>query len=230
MKVIGLIGGMSWESTAVYYRLINEFVKEMLGGLHSCECLMYSVDFGPMEQLQREDRWAELSAMMIDIASRLQKGGAEMLVICSNTMHKCAADVQEAVDLPLLHIADTTAAEIQAASIATVGLLGTRYTTQQDFYKGILRDKHGIEVLVPVAEEAEQVHRIILDELVLGQIHDHSKETYKRIMNTLIAKGAKGIVLGCTEIPMLIKASDCTVPVFDTTRIHARKAVELALR
>ncbi|MCL4250135.1 MAG: aspartate/glutamate racemase family protein [Anaerolineae bacterium] len=229
MKTIGMIGGMSWESSLEYYRIVNETVKARLGGLHSAQTLMYSVDFAEIEVLQSEARWDEATAMMIDAARRLERGGADLIIICTNTMHKMADAVQAAVNIPLLHIADATAAQIQRQGLATVGLLGTRYTMEQDFYRGRLEQRHRLRVLVPGADDRATVNRIIYDELVLGDIRVESKAAYVRIMERLIADGAQGIILGCTEIGLLIQQQDCAVPVFDTTTIHAVAAVEAAL-
>ncbi len=229
MKTIGMIGGMSWESSLEYYRIVNETVKARLGGLHSAQTLMYSVDFAEIEVLQSEARWDEATAMMIDAARRLERGGADLIIICTNTMHKMADAVQAAVNIPLLHIADATAAQIQRQGLATVGLLGTRYTMEQDFYRGRLEQRHGLRVLVPGADDRATVNRIIYDELVLGDIRAESKAAYVRIMERLIADGAQGIILGCTEIGLLIQQQDCAVPVFDTTTIHAVAAVDAAL-
>jgi aspartate racemase len=229
MKTIGLIGGMSWESSAVYYEILNKAVREKLGGNHSCPCIMYSVDFAEIERLQHQGNWDQLSRIMIDAAGRLERGGAELLVICTNTMHKMAPEVEKSVSIPVIHIVDAIAAEIRSLNLNRVALLGTRFTMEQDFYKGRLLDKHGIQVLIPEEECLEKVHRIIYDELVKGIIRDESKETYQQIIGTLIERGAEGIILGCTEIPMLVKQADCTVPVFDSTMIHALQAVQLAL-
>ncbi|MCC6615086.1 MAG: aspartate/glutamate racemase family protein [Anaerolineae bacterium] len=229
MKTIGMIGGMSWESSLEYYRIVNETVKARLGGLHSARTLMYSVDFAEIEVLQSEGRWDEATSMMIDAARRLERGGADLIVICTNTMHKMADDVQAAVGIPLLHIADATAAQIQQQRLATIGLLGTRYTMEQDFYRGRLEQMHGLRVLVPDADRRALVNRIIYEELVLGEIKAESKAAYLRIIDALVAEGAQGIILGCTEIGLLIQQQDCAVPVFDTTTIHAMAAVEAAL-
>ncbi|HAN18354.1 MAG: aspartate racemase [Bacteroidetes bacterium GWC2_33_15] len=230
MKVIGLLGGMSWESSLVYYKIINEKVKEKLGGHHSCECVMYSVDFHQIKQLQFEGDWEQLTQIMIDAAKKIERGGAEMLTICTNTMHKMVPDIEKNIQIPIVHIADATAEVIKSMGIKKVALLGTRYTMEQDFYKGRLIHNHGIDVVIPGGDDLETIHNIIYDELVLGIIKQESKEAYKRIISTLIQEGARGIVLGCTEIPLLINQSDCDVPVFDTTQIHAEKTVEFALK
>ncbi|TSA31300.1 MAG: aspartate/glutamate racemase family protein [Porphyromonadaceae bacterium] len=229
MKVIGLIGGMSWESSAVYYDIINKTVKEKLGGHHSCKCLMYSVDFAVIEKLQHEGNWKQLTQIMIDAAQRLERGGAELLVIATNTMHKIAPEVEKSVRIPLIHIVDAVAEKIRAQGLSKAALLGTRYTMEQEFYKGRLTEKHGIEVIIPDLPGIEMVHRIIYRELVMGVIREESRQECIRIIQKLIDRGAEGIILGCTEIPLLVKQADCAVPVFDTTTIHAERAVEIAL-
>jgi len=229
MKVIGMIGGMSWESSIEYYRLINETVKEKLGGLHSAKCILYSVDFAEIEALQYQGRWQEAAQIMVDAASRVKAGGADFLVICTNTMHKMADDVEQAVSIPLLHIADATAKVIQAQGLRKIGLLGTKYTMEEDFYRGRLVNKHGLEVLIPDADDREVIHRVIYEELVLGKINSESREEYKLIIERLVAGGAQGIILGCTEIGLLVKQNDSQMPLFDTTYLHAVAAVELAL-
>jgi len=229
MKTIGLIGGMSWESTVEYYRIINEIVKERLGGLHSAKILMYSVDFEEIAELQHEGRWKELTDAMVEIARRLEEAGADVLLICTNTMHKMADDVQQELGIPLLNIIDVTAERIKKLGLRRVGLLGTRFTMEDDFYKSRLARKHEIEVLIPNKEEREVVHEIIYEELCLGVIRQSSKEKVKRIAKNLVSRGAEGIILGCTELPLLIRQEDCEVPVLDTTRIHAKAAVEYAI-
>ena len=229
MKTMGLIGGMSWESTVEYYKIINEIIKEKLGGLHSAKILMYSVDFEEIAELQHEGRWKELTEVMVEIAKRLEGAGADFLLICTNTMHKMADDVQQEIGIPLLNIIDVTAERIKKLGLRKVGLLGTKFTMEDDFYKGRLTRKHGIEVLIPDDEERQLVHDIIYDELCLGVIKQSSKEKVKRIVENLVSKGAEGIILGCTELPLLIKQEDCDVPVLDTTRIHAEAAVEYAI-
>ena len=229
MKTIGLIGGMSWESSLEYYRIINEKVKEKLGGLHSAQCLMYSVEFDQIQHLQHIGDWDRLTQIMVDTAQRLEKGGAEFVVICTNTMHRMANEVQASISIPILHIADATAQKVAAKGITNVGLLGTKFTMEQDFYKGRLTEKHGIAVTIPNEEERNSVHGIIYNELCLGQINQPSKGRYLQIIDGLVANGAQGVILGCTEIPLLVHQSDVTVPVFDTTRIHAEMAVEYAL-
>ncbi len=230
MKTIGLIGGMSWESSIEYYRIINEAVSEKLGGLHSASSLMYSVDFAEIEQLQHEGRWAEATEIMIAAARRLERGGADLLLICTNTMHKMADDVQQAIGIPLLHIADATAEKVRSSGIQRIGLLGTRFTMEEDFYKGRLAAKYGLDVLVPDADERALVHRVIYAELVMGQVNPESRSEYLRIVDQLRHSGAEGVILGCTEIGLLVHQEDCAVPLFDTTRIHALAAVEMALR
>lgn len=229
MKTIGLIGGMSWESSLVYYRIINETVKEELGGLHSARSIMYSVDFEEIEELQHKAKWDEATELMIDAAQRVEKGGADFVIICTNTMHKMADEVQRSIKIPLLHIADATAKKIKEQGLKKVGLLGTRFTMEEEFYKGRLSEKHGIEVVIPDERERVIVHDIIYKELCLGEIKDLSKEKFKKIIINLTAKGAEGIILGCTEIPLLVKQGDYEVPLFDTTMVHARFAVEYAL-
>lgn len=220
---------MSWESSLEYYRIINEKVKEKLGGLHSAQCLMYSVEFDQIQHLQHIGDWDRLTQIMVDTAQRLEKGGAEFVVICTNTMHRMANEVQASISIPILHIADATAQKVAAKGITNVGLLGTKFTMEQDFYKGRLTEKHGIAVTIPNEEERNSVHGIIYNELCLGQINQPSKGRYLQIIDGLVANGAQGVILGCTEIPLLVHQSDVTVPVFDTTRIHAEMAVEYAL-
>lgn len=229
MKLIGLIGGMSWESSLEYYRLINQQVRDRLGGQHSAKILMYSVDFAAIEQMQVEGRWEDAAHELASCAQRLERGGADFIVLCTNTMHKVAAAIQCATDLPLVHIADATAERIQQAGIRRVGLLGTAFTMEQDFYKGRLIEHYGLDVLVPDAPDRAVIHRVIYDELCLGKIVDESRAEYLRIMNSLAECGAEAIILGCTEIGLLIKPSDTSLRLFDTTLIHAEKAVELAL-
>jgi len=229
MKTIGLLGGMSWESSIEYYRIINETVKDRLGGLHSAQCLMYSVDFAEVERLQHADEWEALTLLMIEGMQRLARSGADCLVICTNTMHRMAPEIQAAIDLPLLHIADATADAIKAQGLHTVGLLGTRFTMEGDFYRGKLTLDHGLQVLIPDETERETVHRIIYSELVQGQIRAESRLAFQNVIAGLQAKGAQGVILGCTEIPLLIRQSDVSIPIFDTTRIHAEAAVDWAL-
>ena len=229
MKVIGLIGGMSWESTAEYYRIINETVKERLGGHHSAKILLYSVNFSELVKLQRDGRWEEATEFMCEAARRVELGGADCILICTNTMHKMAAEVQRAVVIPLLHIADATAMEIKKKGIGRVALLGTKYTMEEEFYKGRLRVKYGFEVLIPPEEDRSIINQIIYDELCLGKIEDESKKHFVRIINNLKERGGEGVILGCTEISLLIKDKDSPLELFDTTRIHARAAVDFAL-
>ncbi|MCF8002256.1 MAG: aspartate/glutamate racemase family protein [Halanaerobiales bacterium] len=229
MKTIGLIGGMSWESSLEYYRIINELVKEKLGEPHSAKTIMYSVDFAEFENLQHQGNWNLLTEKMIKIAKKLEKAGADMVLICTNTMHKMAPEVQESINIPLIHITDAASDEIKKQSIKKVGLLGTNFTMEQDFYKGGLKDKHGIEVVVPNEEERKIIHNVIYKELISGIIKDESRKEFKKIIEKLKTRGAKGVVLGCTEIPLLIKDKDVDIPVFNTTELHAKKAVEKAL-
>ena len=229
MKTIGLIGGMSWESSIEYYRITNETVRAKLGGLHSAKCIMYSVDFAEIEALQHQARWEEATELMIAAAQSVEKGGADFVVICTNTMHKLADEVQRHIQIPILHIADATAEKIQAQGLKTVGLLGTKFTMEEDFYKGRLTQKYGLEVMIPIAEERELVHRVIFDELCLGKVKQSSKAQYVSIMERLANDGAEGIILGCTEIGLLVQQEDSPVPLFDTTTIHALAAVERAL-
>lgn len=230
MKTIGLIGGMSWESSLEYYRIINKTVKAKLGGYHSAKSIMYSVDFGEIEKLQHQGRWEELTQIMIEAGQRVERAGADLVLLCTNTMHKMADDVQKNISIPLLHIADTTTERIKDRGLKKVGLLGTRFTMEQNFYKGRFTEKHGIEVIVPAEHDREIVHRVIFNELVLGTINQSSRIMFKAIINNLVTNGAEGIILGCTEIPLLIKQEDSEVPLFDTTTIHAQSAVALALR
>jgi aspartate racemase len=229
MKTIGLLGGMSWESSKEYYRLINEEVRRRLGGLHSAQCLMYSVDFAPIEALQHTEDWDLLTSLMIDAAGRLERGGAEFLVICTNTMHKLVDEMKTALYIPILHIADATAAAIRLRGLDTVGLLGTRFTMEEDFYAGRLTEEHSLKVIVPEERGREKVHRIIYEELVKGEIRDVSRQIYLEVINDLHDRGAQGVILGCTEIGLLVNQKDVTLPVFDTTAIHAEAAVALAL-
>lgn len=229
MKRIGLIGGLSWESTALYYQQINQLVRERLGGLHSADCLVYSFDFAEIEVLQHEARWDEATQRMIVVAEMLERSGADCLLICSNTMHRMADEVQANIAIPLLHIADATAARIQQAGIDHIGLLGTRYTMEQDFYKGRLSQHFGLNVLTPDATGRETVNRVIYEELVRGVVEPTSKAHYVAIMDQLTQAGAEGIILGCTEITMLVDQTDSAVPLFDTTALHAEAAVDYAL-
>jgi len=230
MKTIGLIGGMSWESTAEYYRIINETVKERLGGFHSAKIVMYSVDFKEIRELQLEAGWDEATNLMIDAARRVERGGADFVLICTNTMHKMAEEVEASISIPLLHIADVTAERIISSGLKKVGLLGSAFTMEQDFYKGRLIDKYGLEVVIPSQIERQVVDNIIFNELCLGEIKDSSREQIETIMGNLVDDGAQGIILGCTELPSLVKQKDCSVPLFDTTAIHAKAAAEYAFR
>lgn len=229
MKTLGLIGGMSWESTVPYYRRINELVGERLGGLHSADIVMVSGDFQPIEELQHAGRWEEAGDILAGAARRLESAGANVLVLCTNTMHKVAPTIEAAVQIPLLHIADATAAAIKERNIDCVGLLGTRFTMEQAFYRGRLEEDHGIGVIVPDDGGRELVHRVIYDELCRGRIVDASRAGYVDVIETLVRRGAQGIVLGCTEIGLLVSPADSPVPVFDTTEIHAAAAVDFAL-
>jgi aspartate racemase len=229
MKRIGLLGGMSWESSAVYYRMINEIVRDRLGALHSADCVLRSVDFAEIEQLQRDGAWEQAGERLACEASALVAAGAELLVLCTNTMHKVADAIGDAIAIPLVHIADTTAEAVRSRGIHRVGLLATAYTMEQDFYVGRLRDRHGLEVLVPDEPDRRTVHRVIYDELCVGVVRERSREEYRRIMQSLADAGAEAILLGCTEIDLLVGPDDSPVPVFDTTRLHAERAVELAL-
>ncbi len=229
MKTIGLLGGMSWESTSEYYRIINQTVNRRLGGLHSAQCLMYSFDFAKIETLQHQANWEALTLEMTKAARTMEGAGADVLMICTNTMHRMADQVQEAIKIPLLHIADATASAVKFKQITTVGLLGTRFTMEADFYRGKLEQVHGLSVLVPDQTGRETIHRVIYEELVKGEIIDSSREAYLDIITDLNQQGAQGVILGCTEIPMLIKQKDVSIPVFDTTRCHAEAAVDFAL-
>ena len=230
MKTIGLIGGLSWESSAVYYRIINELVRDKLGGTHSAKIIMYSVDFSEFEQLQHQGDWDKLTELMIDAGTRLKNGGAEFIVICTNTMHKTAEAVENQVGIPLLHIADAAATEVKKMGLQKVALLGTRFTMEQDFYKARLQEKHGIEVVIPDRGEREVIHSVIYNELVLGKVLDSSREAFVKIIGRMNDIGAEGVVLGCTEIPLLISQKDSAIPIFDTTRLHALAAVEFSLK
>jgi len=230
MKTIGLLGGMSWESTLEYYRIINQAVKARLGGSHSAQCLLYSVDFDQIETLQHAGEWDALTAAMLAAVHRLERGGADCLVICTNTMHRMADEIQAASTLPLLHIADATANAINASGVDTVGLLGTRFTMEGDFYRGKLEREHGLRVLIPDETGRELVHHVIYTELIQGNIRAESRQAYLEIIAQLQSRGAQGVILGCTEIPLLIKSEDAPIPVFDTTTIHAQAAVDWALK
>lgn len=229
MKTIGLIGGMSWESTIPYYRQINQTVKEHLGGLHSAKVVLYSVDFHEVERLQHAGDWEAAGALMAQASRALEAAGADFLVLCTNTMHKVAASIEAAVAIPLLHIADPTAVQIKQAGHASVGLLGTRFTMEQAFYRDRLRERHGLQVFTPSPHDRDTVHRIIYEELCLGVVSSASRSAYQSIMANLVEQGATAIILGCTEISLLVGQTDSTVQLFDTTAIHARAAAQAAL-
>ncbi|MBV6700663.1 aspartate/glutamate racemase family protein [Kitasatospora aureofaciens] len=228
MRTIGLIGGMSWESTAEYYRLLNELTRDRLGGLHSAQLVLYSVDFATIERLQSEGRWTEAGDILAAAARSLEAAGAELLLICTNTMHKVADQVAAAVSVPLLHLADATASAVRAAGLRRVGLLGTAFTMEQDFYRGRLASG-GLDVLVPGAESRALVHRVIYEELCVGVVREESRAAYRRVIEELVAAGAEGIVLGCTEIELLVRPEDSPVPVFPTARLHAEATLDAAL-
>jgi len=228
-QVIGLIGGMSWESSAEYYRIINQAVRARLGGVHSARVLMWSFDFGEIEALQHAGCWDEAAALLADAARRLERGGADFALICTNTMHRMADQVQAAIGIPLLHIADPTAGRIKATGLSRVGLLGTAFTMEQAFYKGRLADRFGLDVLVPGDEDRAVVHRVIYDELVQGRVEPVSRDAYRGVIARLVERGAEAVILGCTEIMLLVRPEDSPVPLFDTTAIHAEAAVERAL-
>ncbi len=228
MKTIGLIGGMSWESTVTYYQIINETVKEKLGELHSAKCIVYSVDFQEIETCQANGDWEKSAQILTDAAQSLERAGADFIIICTNTMHKVAPQIQQNIRVPLLHIAEMTALELEKNKVAKVGLLGTKYTMKQDFYKKVLVD-HGIEVVVPNEADMEKVNDIIYHELCLGVISPKSREIYLKIIEDLVSRGAEGVILGCTEIGLLISQNDTSIPVFDTTKIHARQAGLLSI-
>jgi aspartate racemase len=229
MRRIGLLGGMSWESSAVYYRFLNEIVRDRLGGLRSADCLLRSVDFADIEVLQREDRWDDAGDRLAREAADLERAGAELLVLCTNTMHKVAGAIEAAIGIPLVHIADTTAHRVREAGHERVGLLATGYTMEQDFYTGRLRERHGLDVRVPGPEDRALVHRVIYEELCVGVVRDEARDEYKRIIGRLVDEGAEAVLLGCTEIDLLIGPEDSPAPLFDTTWLHAERAVDLAL-
>ena len=229
MKTIGLIGGMSWESTVPYYRLINEAVRARLGGLHSAKLVLHSVDFHEVERLQREGDWAQAGELMAGAARSLEAAGADFLVLCTNTMHKVAGSIESAVPIPLLHIADATGDAIRQAGHSTVGLLGTRFTMEEAFYRDRLRERHGLQVLVPDEADRGIVHRVIYEELCLGLVRPGSRAEYARILAGLAARGAQAVILGCTEISMLVGPGDSELPLFDTTAVHAQAAAVRAL-
>ena len=229
MKTLGLLGGMSWESTVPYYRIINETVRERLGGLHSARLILYSVDFHAIERLQQAGAWDEAGRMLADAARSLEAAGAQGLALCTNTMHKVAPAIEAAVTIPLLHIADPTAAAVKAAGLHAVGLLGTRFTMEQDFYRGRLTDRHGLTVIIPDPADRAIVHRVLYEELCQGDLRAESRAQYREILQRLVETGAEGIILGCTEIALLVGPDDAPVPLFDTTALHARAAAAWAL-
>lgn len=230
MKTIGLIGGMSWESSAVYYKIINQVVAQTLGGMHSCQCLMYSVDFGEIAHLQHNEEWNRLGEIMVQAAQKLERGGADFIILCTNTMHKLADKIEKSLQIPFIHIADVTAQAIIEKNIKKAGLLGTRFTMEQDFLKSRLINRYNIETIIPEEEQRTLVHKIIYEELTRGIIKDTSRIIYLEIINDLISRGAEGIILGCTEISLLVGPESTHHVLFDTTEIHARKAAEFALK
>jgi len=229
MKIIGMLGGMSWESTASYYKLINEGIKQRLGGLHSAKICLFSVDFAEIERLQANGDWNAATEILLQAAKSVAAGGADFLIICTNTMHKIAPAIEQQIAIPLLHIADATAEKLKADNVRKAGLLGTRFTMEQDFYKGRLVEKHSIDVLVPEAQACDSVHEIIYTELCQGVIRAESKTVYLEVMDSLVKQGAEAIILGCTEIALLVAQQDTDIPLYDTTAIHAEKAVQFAL-
>jgi aspartate racemase len=230
VKTIGLLGGMSWESTVAYYRLINEGVRERFGGLHSAKIVLYSVDFHEIEQLQHQGRWDEAGLFLAEAAKQIESAGADFLVLCTNTMHCVASQIENHIKIPLLHIADATGEEIKKAGLNTVGLLGTRFTMEQDFYRGRLTERYDLKVLIPDERERELIHRVIYEELCAGKVRENSRDQYVTIIRGLLDRGAQGVILGCTEISLLVKAKDVDTKLFDTTAIHAYKSVEWALQ
>ena len=230
MKTIGLIGGMSWQSSIEYYRIVNEESQKLLGGFHTCKSMMYTVDFGPIQQFQDDDNWDRLSEIMVEAAKTVEKSGADFVLICANTMHKTADDVEKAISIPLIHIADATGEAIVDKGLKKVALLGTPFTMEQDFYKGRLNVKFGLDVLTPQEKnDRDAIYDIINNELSFGVLKDSSRARFLNIMDKLAQQGAEGIILGCTEIPLLVKQEHTKIPVFDPTRIHATKAVKVAL-
>lgn len=229
MKTIGLIGGMSWESSVSYYQVLNQVVKQRFGGLHSAKCVLYSVDFAEIAALQKADQWETAGEILAQAARNLVAAGAECIVLCTNTMHLVATAIEQAVEVPFIHIVDPTAAAIQQQQLTTIGLLGTRFTMEHDFYAGRLRQRYGLAVVTPEPEQRDEIHRIIFDELCLGKIDAGSKAYYLAVINDLVAAGAQGIILGCTEIGLLINQADCDVPLFDTTLLHGQAAVAWSL-
>ncbi len=230
MKTIGLLGGLSWESTLEYYRILNETVRDRLGGLHSARCLLNSVDFAEIEALFHAGRWDETAQALVEAACQLERGGAEILLLCSNSMHKVAPQIQAAVQVPFLHIADATAARVKRQGFARVGLLGTRITMEEPFYRERLVSEFGLDVIIPEADDRQRVDQIIFDELVVGILRPESRAVYRRVLADLAARGADAVILGCTEISLLVQPGDCPVPMFDTTRVHAEEAAVWALR
>ena len=230
MKTIGLIGGMSWESSSEYYRIINETIKEKLGGLHSAKCILHSVDFEDIANLQHQGKWEELTKLMIDFAQKLERAGADLIVICTNTMHKMAEEIQNNINIPLLHIADVTAEKIIEKGLSKLGLLGTEFTMEEDFYKKRLKERYNLDVIIPSDIDRKIIDNIIYNELCLGVKKESSKEKFKEVIKKLISDGADGLILGCTEIPLLISQKDVEAPLFDTTTIHSKAAVEFALK
>ena len=228
MRVIGMLGGMSWESSAEYCRLVNDLARDRLGGLHSARLVLVSVDFAEIEQLQVTGRWEQAGELLAEAARSAQAAGAELLLLCTNTMHKVAGQIQDAISIPLLHLAGTTAAAVRRARLSTVGLLGTAFTMEQDFYRDRLA-RHGLTVLVPSAEDRAQIHRVIYEELCLGEVREASRQAYQRVIDRLQHAGAEGVILGCTEIELLIQPQDSLIPVFPTTRLHVEAAIDQAL-
>jgi len=229
MKTIGMLGGMSWESTASYYKALNEGVKEALGGLHSAKIVMFSVDFEEIEKLQHQGNWQETARILSTAARAVEAGGADFLIICTNTMHKVASEIEKEISIPLVHIADATAEKLVADGISCVGLLGTRFTMEEEFYKSRLTEKYGIEVLIPDSEDRDLIHEVIYQELCMGKIIDSSRSQYLKIIDTLHRQGAQAVILGCTEIALLVQQDDTAITLYDTTQIHATQAVEYAL-
>lgn len=229
MRTIGLLGGMSWESTAYYYRFINTEIKKRCGGLRSAKLVLYSEDFAQIQECQKQGDWERAGEILCRDAGRVEAAGAECLLICTNTMHKLAERIAKSISIPLIHIADATAMQIVSAPAKKVGLLGTQFTMEQDFYRGRLESEHGLEVIVPSAKEREIVHKVIYEELCLGVVTESSRMQYQEILSNLVSQGAQGVILGCTEICMLVREKDCAVPLFDTTLIHAQAAVDFAL-
>lgn len=229
MKTIGMLGGMSWESTLSYYKIINESVRTSLGGLHSAKICLYSVDFDEIEKLQHQGKWSETADVLTASAMSVEAGGADFLIICTNTMHKVAERVGQQISIPILHIADATASQLLGENISTVGLIGTQFTMQQDFYKGRLSEKHGIQVLTPTEQQQKFIHEVIYTELCQGKIIDSSRAYYLKVINDLYARGAQAVILGCTEISLLVQQQDTSVSLFDTTEIHATEAVKFVL-